>query len=85
MYKELGMQSELHINKMYQSVELLLLVLMLFQPAIPNRLLIFKEKYSYTSLYTFAYLKDHSYIRFILELTNALSYIYQEDGAEYRA
>ena len=62
------MQSKLHRNNVYQSVELLLLVPMLFLLAIPKSLLIFKE--NYTSLYTFAYPKDHSYIRLILELTN---------------
>ena len=37
------MQSELHRNNVYQSVELLLIVLMLFLLAIPQCLLIFKE------------------------------------------
>ena len=40
MYKKLGMQSELHRNNVYQSVELLLLVTMLFLLAIPKILLI---------------------------------------------
>ena len=37
------MKSELHRNNAYQSVELLLLVPMLFLLAIPKYLLIFKE------------------------------------------
>ena len=37
------MQSELHRNNVYQSVELLLLVPMIFLLAIPKCLLIFKE------------------------------------------
>ena len=37
------MQSELHRNNVHQSVELLLLVPMLFLLAIPKCLLIFKE------------------------------------------
>ena len=37
------MQSELHGNVVYHGVELLLLVSMLFLPAIPNSLLILKE------------------------------------------
>ena len=41
--RKLGMQSELHINNVYQSVELLLLVPMLFLMAIPKCLRIFKE------------------------------------------
>ena len=53
------MQVELHRNTVYQSVELLLLVPMLFLLAIPKCLLIFKENFYYTSLYTFTYLKDH--------------------------
>ena len=40
---KLGMQSDLHRNVVYQSVELLLLVSMLFLPAIPKSLLILKE------------------------------------------
>ena len=47
------MQSELHKNNVYQSVELLLLVPMLFLLAILNCLLIFKENFYYISLYTF--------------------------------
>ena len=47
------MQIELRRNNLYQSVELLLLVLMLFLLAIPKCLLIFKENFYYTSLYTF--------------------------------
>ena len=41
--KKLGMQIELHRNNVYQGVELLLLVSMLFLLAIPKCLLIFKE------------------------------------------
>ena len=46
------MQIELRRNNLYQSVELLLLVLMLFLLAIPKCLLIFKENFYYTNLYT---------------------------------
>ena len=49
MYKKLGMQSELHRNNVYQSVELLLLVPILFLLAIPKCLLIFMENFYYTS------------------------------------
>ena len=49
--KKLGMQIELHRNKVYQGVELLLLVSMLFLLAIPKCLLIFKENFYYTSSY----------------------------------
>ena len=83
------MQNELHRNNVYQGVELLLLVPMLFLLAIPKCLLIFKENFYYTSLYTFSiiiyYPKDHSYTRLIIDLTNSPFLIYQEDGAEYRA
>ena len=48
--KKLGMQIELHRNNVYQGVELLLLVSMLFLLAIPKCLLIFKENFYYTSL-----------------------------------
>ena len=48
--KKLGMQIELHRNNVYQDVELLLLVPMLFLLAIPKCLLIFKENFYYTSL-----------------------------------
>ena len=51
--KKLGMQIELHRNNVYQGDELLLLVPMLFLLAIPKCLLIFKENFYYTSLYTF--------------------------------
>ena len=44
------MQIELHRNNVYQSVELLLLVPMLFLLAIPKCLLIFKENFYYTSM-----------------------------------
>ena len=47
------MQSELHRNNVYQGVELLLLVPILLLLAIPKCLLIFKENFYYTSLYTF--------------------------------
>ena len=47
------MQSELHRNNVYQSVELLLLVSMLSVLAIPKCLPILKEDFYYTSLYTF--------------------------------
>ena len=47
--KKLGMQIELHRNNVYQDVELLLLVPMLFLLAIPKCLLIFKENFYYTS------------------------------------
>ena len=43
--KKLGMQIELHRNNVYQGVELLLLVPMLFLLAIPKCLLIFKENF----------------------------------------
>ena len=43
------MQIELHRNNVYQGVELLLLVSMLFLLAIPKCLLIFKENVYYTS------------------------------------
>ena len=43
------MQSELNRNNICQSVELLLLVPMLFLLAIPKCLLIFKENFYYTS------------------------------------
>ena len=46
--KKLGMQIELHRNNVYQGVELLLLVSMLFLLAIPKCLLIFKENFYYT-------------------------------------
>ena len=48
------MQSEFHRNNVYQSVALLLLVPMLFLLAIPKCLLIFKENFYSTSLYTFS-------------------------------
>ena len=87
--KKLGMQIELHRNNVYQGDELLLLVPMLFLLAIPKCLLIFKENFYYTSLYTFSiiiyYPKDHSYTRLITDLTNSLFLTYQEDGVEYRA
>ena len=41
--KKLGMQSELHRNNVYQSIEILLLVPMLFLLAISKCLLIFEE------------------------------------------
>ena len=47
--KKLGMQIELHRNNVYQGVELLLLVPMLFLLAIPKCLTIFKENFYYTS------------------------------------
>ena len=46
------MQSELHRNMVYQGVELLLLVSMLFLPAIPKSVLILKE-FLYTSNYIY--------------------------------
>ena len=49
--KELGMQIELYRNNVYQGVELLLLVLMLFLLAIPKCLLISKENFYYTIIY----------------------------------
>ena len=52
------MQSELHRNNVYKSVELLLLVPMLFLLAIPKCLLIFKENFYYTSTYTYHCLHD---------------------------
>ena len=54
--KKLGMQIELHRNNVYQGVELLLLVSMLFLLAIPKCLLIFKENFYYTSMYVYLYL-----------------------------
>ena len=86
--KKLGRQIELHRNNVYLGAELLLLVSMLFLLAIPKCLLIFKENFYYTSLYTFSiiiYPKDHSYTRLIIGLTNSPFLTYQEDGAEYRA
>ena len=87
--KKLGMQIELQRNNVYLGAELLLLVSMLFLLAIPKCLLIFKENFYYTSLYTFSiiiyYPKDHSYTRLIIDLTNSPFLTYQEDGAEYRA
>ena len=84
--KKLGMQIELHRNNVYLGAELLLLVSML---AIPKCLLICKENFYYTRLYTFSiiiyYPKDHSYTRLIIDLTNSPFLTYQEDGAEYRA
>ena len=53
--KKLGMQIELHRNNVYRGAELLLLVSMLFLLAIPKCLLIFKEFFYYTSLYTVVY------------------------------
>ena len=50
------MQSDLHRNVVYQGVELLLLVSLLFLPGIPKSLLIQKE-FLYTSLYTFCICK----------------------------
>ena len=47
------MQSELHRNNVYQSVELLLLVPMLFLLAIPKCLLTFKENFYYTNIYIY--------------------------------
>ena len=89
MSKKLGMQIELHRNNVYQGVDLLLLVPMLFLLAIPKCLLIFKENFYYTSLYTFSiiidYPKGHSYSRLIIDLTNSPFLTYQEDGAEDRA
>ena len=51
--KKLGMQIELHRNNVYLGAELLLLVSMLFQLAIPKCLLIFKENFYYTSMLSF--------------------------------
>ena len=83
------MQIELHRNNVYLGAELLLLVSMLFLLAIPKCLLIFKEIFYYTSLYTFSiiiyYPKDHSYTKLIIDRTNCPFLTYQEDGAEYRA
>ena len=83
------MQIELHRNNVYQGVELLLLVPMLFLLAIPKCILIFMEIFCYTSLYTFSiiiyYPKDHSYTRLIIDLTNSPFLTYQEDGAAYKA
>ena len=47
--KKLGMQIELHRNNVYQGVELLLLVSMLFLLAIPKCLLMLKKIFNYTS------------------------------------
>ena len=49
------MQGELHRNNFYQSVELLLLVPMLFLPAIPKCIQIFKENVYYKSYITCNY------------------------------
>ena len=59
------MQIELHRNNVYQGVELLLLVPMLFLLAIPKCLLIFKENFYYTSIYDTGCLCEH----FILVLS----------------
>ena len=53
------MQSELHRNNKYQSVELLLLVSMIFLLAIPKCLLIFKENFSYTITLRYTVLLGH--------------------------
>ena len=50
--RKFEIQIELHRNNVYQSVELLLLVPMLVLLAIPKCLLIFKENFYYTSIYT---------------------------------
>ena len=52
-YKEIRNADELHRNVVYQGVELLLLVSMLFLPAIPKSLLILKELL-YTIMYVLA-------------------------------
>ena len=54
--KKLGMQIELHRKNVYQGVELLLLVSMLFLLAIPKSLPIFKENFYYTSIYSYDFL-----------------------------
>ena len=68
--KKLGMQSELHRHNVHQSVELPLLVPMLFLLVVPKCLLMFKENFITLLCILFAYPKNHSYIRLILELTN---------------
>ena len=45
------MQSELHRNVVYQGVELLLLVSMLFLSAIPKCLLILKDFYTLVTIF----------------------------------
>ena len=51
------MQIELHRNNVYQGVDLLLLVPMLFLLAILKCLLIFKENFYYTSTFTIGQIK----------------------------
>ena len=53
--KKLGMQNELHRNNAYNSVELLLLVLMLFLLVIPRCLLFFQENFNDTSNICFCF------------------------------
>ena len=61
------MQIELHRNNVYQSVELLLLVPMLFLLAIPKCLLIFKENFYYTSVMK-GYVTWYIYMTFCMQL-----------------
>ena len=68
--KKLGMQSELHRHIVHQSVELPLLVPMLFLLVVPKCILMFKENFIALLCILFVYPKNHSYIRLILELTN---------------
>ena len=53
------MQSELHRNNMYQSVELLLLVPMLFLLVILKCLLVFKESFYYAIILRYTVLLGH--------------------------
>ena len=66
------MHSVLHGNVVHPSVELLLLVSMLFLLAIPKSLLIPKEFYTLVCT-VFAYPKDYGYIRLIPALTHTPS------------
>ena len=74
--RKLGMQSELHINNVYQSVELLLLVPMYFLMAIPKCLLIFKENVYYASI-IIIHAYSSSTIEFIAYTMNVIN-IYED-------
>ena len=64
--RKLGMQSELHRNNMYQSVELLLLVSMLFLLSILKCLLIVKGNFYYTRI--------HIYVSYVVPEISIRSY-----------
>ena len=71
------MQIELHRNNVYQGVELLLLVYMLFLLAIPKCLLIFKENFYYTSYFS-------SYANFGLLAAVARTKVHNVTGNKYK-